>query len=367
MIVHQMGSVLSVGDAVTNHMMEIDRRLRRWGFDARIYGADITAAPKGRAASDREYDPATGGSEDLLIYHYSAYCDNYRLFQRTRHRKILIYHNVTPPEFYRPYDPFYESICARGRDLLGELAECDLALGVSEYNRRELVERGFGEERTAVLPLFLGVEDFGNCSRSGSLYRELKLAGDGNILFVGKVAPNKAYEDLIKVFASYRRYVAPRAKLILAGARFLPAYDAVLDALTERLQLRGAVIFTNRLSLAELKSCYEAADAFLCTSKHEGFCVPLLEAMHFQLPILARATTAVPDTLGDAGLQFTALNYPYLAEVLGVVLADPMLRRQIVEGQNRRVRDFAPARVEAQLVAVLARIGISTPAGARVP
>jgi len=95
--------------------------------------------------------------------------------------------------------------------------------------------------------------------------------------------------------------------------------------------------------------------------------VPLLEAMHFQLPILARATTAVPDTLGDAGLQFTALNYPYLAEVLGVVLADPMLRRQIVEGQNRRVRDFAPARVEAQLVAVLARIGISTPAGARVP
>lgn len=367
MIVHQMGSVLAVGDAVTNHIMEIDRRLSRWGFDTRIYGSDITAAPKGRAASDREYEPSASYSENVLIYHYSAYCDNYRLFQRARHRKILVYHNVTPPEFFRPYDPFYESICARGRNLLGELTECDLALGVSEYNRAELIERGFPEGKTSILPLFLGVEDFANCSRSERFYRELGAEGHSNILFVGRVAPNKAFEDLIKIFASYRRYVDPRAKLIFAGARFLPTYDKVLDALVERLQLRDAVIFTDRVRLAELKSCYEAADAFLCASKHEGFCAPLLEAMYFQLPILARATTGVPYTLGDAGLQFTTLDTPYLAELLGVVLADPGLRRQIVEGQNKRLRDFTPAKVEARLAAALEQIGISTPLEGRRP
>jgi hypothetical protein len=155
-----MGSVLSVGDAVTNHIFEIDRRMRSWGFTTRVYGADVVNAPGHWAELDSTYEGYLDNREDLLLYHYSAYCDNYRLFQRSRNRKVVIYHNITPAEFFRPYDARYESLCSRGRAILGELTECDFALGVSEYNRSELVAAGFSSERTGVLPLFLAESDF---------------------------------------------------------------------------------------------------------------------------------------------------------------------------------------------------------------
>ena len=138
-----MGSVLSAGDAVTNHIIEINRRLVRWGFATDIFGADIAAAPAVGARPDSEYRPFLNNSDDVLLYHYSAYCENHTLFQASHNRKILIYHNITPSVFFRPYDPMYETLCQRGRELLGQLAACDLAVGVSEYNRQELIRCRF--------------------------------------------------------------------------------------------------------------------------------------------------------------------------------------------------------------------------------
>ena len=160
MKIHQIGSVLAAGDAVTNHIIEIDRRLAQWGFTSCIYGADITAAPVAAAQLDDAYLTHIDATEDVLLYHYSAFCANHVLFQRSRNRKALIYHNITPAEYYRPYDGYYESLCRQGRQLLPELAECDFAVGDSEYNRLELVQQGFVAERTGVLPLFLGTTGF---------------------------------------------------------------------------------------------------------------------------------------------------------------------------------------------------------------
>jgi glycosyltransferase involved in cell wall biosynthesis len=182
-----------------------------------------------------------------------------------------------------------------------------------------------------------------------------------NILFVGKVAPNKAFEDLIKVFCSYYRYVNRRARLILVGARFLPRYDQVLDELVARLDLADAVVFTSRVPLRDLKAYYEAADLFLCASRHEGFCVPLLEAMYFDLPILARAETGVPYTLGQASVQFHELDYALLAEVIHLLVEDGALRRQVVANQRQRLDDFAPARVESRLREALQSVGVPVP------
>jgi glycosyltransferase involved in cell wall biosynthesis len=356
-----MGSVLSFGDAVTNHIIEIDRRLSRWGFTTGIYGSNITATPTNKAQPDTAYAPYLKNTRDVLIYHYSAYCDNHFLFRRSRNRKILVYHNITPAEYFHAYDDMYEALCTQGRRILAELVECDLALGVSEYNRQELVSVGFAAERTGVLPLFLSVQDFENTTRTESLYRDLKSGGVTNILFVGKVAPNKAFEDLIKIFCSYYRHVNRRARLILVGARFLPRYDQVLDELVARLDLADAVVFTSRVPLRDLKAYYEAADLFLCASRHEGFCAPLLEAMYFELPILARAETGVPYTLGWAGAQFHALDYTLLAEVMHLLAKDEVLRRRVVATQRQRLDDFAPARVESRLREILQTVGVSVP------
>lgn len=359
-----MGSVLSRGDAVTNHIVEIDRRLSSWGFTSYIYGSSIAAAPVDKARPDSAYVPALKNPDDVLIYHYSAYCDNYTLFRGSSHRKILVYHNITPAEYFRPYDAMYESLCARGRLTLTELTDCDLAMGVSEYNRQELVRAGFAAERTGVLPLFLGVDDFESTPRNASLYRYLKSGDVANVLFVGRVAPNKGFEDLIKIFYHYHRYVNRRSRLILVGARFLPRYDQVLDALVARLRLADSVVFTNRVSLRDLKTCYEAADLFLCASRHEGFCVPLLEAMYFDVPIMARAAAGVPYTLGQAGVQFYELDYSLLAEVMHLLITDGTLHRQVVATQRQRLGEFAPARVECRLREVLQAVGVPAPESA---
>ena len=362
--IHQIGSVLAAGDAVTNHIVEIDRRLKAWGFTSHIYGADIAAAPIDTAQPDAAYLPFIDEAEDVLLYHYSAYCENHALFRRSRNRKVLIYHNITPAEYFRPYDHYYESLCDQGRRLLPELRSCDRAVGVSEYNRLELVQQGFAADRTSVLPLFLGVEDFDLTQPDAGLLRRLKAGNTSNILFVGRVAPNKAFEDLIKVFSSYHRHVNPNSRLLIAGARFLPSYDRALDELVTRLALTDVVTFTGRISLRQLKTYYLAADLFLCASRHEGFCVPLLEAMYFGVPILARAAAGVPYTLGEAGVQFHAVQFGVLAELAGVLVDDKAVREQIIATQKRRLDEFAPARVEECLRGVLRSVGVDVPAPA---
>ena len=357
-----MGSVLSVGDAVTNHIVEIDHRLRAWGFTTAIYGADITAAPAVSARPDSDYVPFLEDVDDLLIYHYSAYCENEALFHRSRNRKMLVYHNVTPAEYFRPYDPVYEALCRRGREQLSGMLACELAVGASDYNRRELVSAGYPAEKTAVLPYFLGVDDFQRYPRNEAYFGKFKTSGVTNILFVGKVAPNKAFEDLIKIFSAYHRHVNPASRLILVGARFLPRYDRFLDELAARLGVSDAVVFTDRLRVRELRAVYEAADLFLCASRHEGFCVPLMEAMYFHVPILARAETAVPETLGTAGVLFHELDYPSLAELMDLLIRDRAVRQRVIRAQDARLADYAPARVDAQLRAVLEMVSVTAPA-----
>lgn len=356
-----MGPVLSVGQAVTNQILEIDRRLSAWGFDTCIFGSTLDRTMETIAELDVAYHRYMHNPEDLLIYHYSSYCDNHVLYQRTRNRKVLVYHNITPASYYAPYDTWYQSLCSRGRDILPSLRECDLALSDSEYNRQELIDAGFPTERTDVLPIFLGVKDLESFPRHEALYRRLKRRKVRNILFVGRIAPNKAFDDLIKIFYNYHRYLDSNSRLLLVGARFLPRYDGWLDALVKRLGLTEAVVFTDRVPLRELRTHYEAADLFLCASRHEGFCVPLLESMYFGVPILARAETGVPYTLGQAGVSFHHLDYAVLAEMMQVLIEDLNLRQKVIATQNRRLDAFAAAKVEGQLRSVLLSLGLSVP------
>lgn len=321
MKVHQIGFGVVPGDAITNHMVEIDRRLRAWGFETAMYAQHIAPELADIARPDYEYVAHLHEPQHLLIYHYGLYSPSVRYFQASQGRRILVYHNITPACYYRGWSREQELLCEVGRRTLPGLSECDLALGDSEFNRRELVESGFDPERTAVLPIFLSQGDLDRTPVNQTLLRQLRGHGGINFLFVGRIVPSKAIEDLLRIFSVYHRAINPQSRLYLVGSRYVETYDRQLDALVDALDLQDSVRFTGLVSLSDLRTYYQAADLYLHASRHEGFCVPLLESMHFGIPILARKAAAVPETLGGAGVLFTRLQYAEIAEMAGLLVS----------------------------------------------
>ena len=358
MRVHQMTATLVYGDAVSNDVFEIDRRLKAWGLDAQIYAEHFEGRVAQACRPDTHYEPFLSATDDVLIYHYSIYAPNLELYKRSRNRKLVIYHNITPPEYFHGYDSGLEELCRAGRLALSDLRDCECALADSDFNRRELVAAGVPDARTGVLPIFLGLDHFATAPLDVGLHQRVRRAAQVNLLYVGRLAPNKGCADLVKLLYVYTTHVNPDAHLWLVGDPSLAGYTRDLERLITRLGLQDKVTLTGRVSLSGLRTYYEAADVFLYASRHEGFGVPLVESMYFGVPILAYNATAVPETLGDCGVLFGKLAYPEVAEMIHLLATDPAIRRSIIAGQRRRLDDFAPARVERQLRQVLERVGI---------
>ena len=220
-----------------------------------------------------------------------------------------------------------------------------LALGDSAFNTEELVAAGF--PRTGVLPVgpsFTHLET----TAAGTMADAFD-DGWTNILFVGRMIPNKKIDDLIRIFHAYKTRCNPRSRLLLVGSYGgFDLYFAMLQQLVARLRVPD-VFFMGHVSNEELSAFYDVADLFLCASEHEGFCVPLVEAMAADVPILAYAAGAVPETLGGAGLLFAPKDLEVAAEMLGMLVYDRALRAQVLAGQRRRLADFSPARIDARL------------------
>ena len=266
----------------------------------------------------------------------------------------MIYHNITPPEFFEKYNPAIAAGCRRGLAQARAMTEkCDVCFADSEYNRQELLQLG-SPRHSAVLPLLIAAEDYQRAPDAEMLRR----LSDGrhNILFVGRVVPNKAQEDVIRAFACYREKFDPDARLILAGnADTLPAYTAALRAYIRALGLEESVFFPGKLSFAELLACYRSADAFLCLSQHEGFCVPLFEAMLFDVPVIALAAAAVPETLGGAGVLLDSAEPEKAAAALYQVM-DGGERERILAGQRERLCAFLPGTTRPQILTALSAL-----------
>jgi glycosyltransferase involved in cell wall biosynthesis len=178
-----------------------------------------------------------------------------------------------------------------------------------------------------------------------------------NVLFVGRIAPHKRHEDLIRVFLHLKRTVRPDSRLLLVGStRGTESYGESLRAYVDRLGLSD-VVFAGHVGSAAWVAYYRCASVYLSMSAHEGFGVPLLECMHFGVPIVAYKAAAVPETLGGAGLLLTARNYAATAELLSLVDEDLDLRAQVVARQRERLRDFLPDRVRDRLVELLQDLG----------
>ena len=339
------------GDAIGDEAVRIREVLRRSGRDSEIYALDIDEEAESDVLSwsDRR-------ESDVVLLHFALPSPLTEAFARSEAKRVLVYHNITPPEFFLGYDDELVRIAAHGRRELSTLARtCDLALGDSDFNRKELETLGF--ERTGVLPILLDFAPYREVEPSPVLSRML---GDGrpNFLFVGRVFPNKRFEDLARLAFFYKKYVSENFRFLLVGkAGRMERYQQSVQALADRWGLRpGEFLFTGHVSFEDLVACYRSADLFISMSEHEGFAVPLVESMLFEVPILAFAAGATPDTLGEAGIQFHEKNYEELAEMAHLLSTEDDLRNRVVASGRRRLERFAPERVETELLGFIEEV-----------
>ncbi|MDI6830683.1 MAG: glycosyltransferase [Actinomycetota bacterium] len=360
MRVHQIVPRLDAGDAVSDEALAIHRLVTAWGFESRIYANGMDEFGKRHASYDHAYQEFMREKDDLLIYHYSIYCGNYRYYLESESRKVLIYHNITPPEFFERFYPEAANLCRLGRELLPRLAVCELALGDSDFNRRELVAAGFPEERTGVLPINPPLHKLDGVEEDAGLGRSLS-DGRTNLLFVGRVVPNKRVEDIVKLFYCYHRGVNAHSRLVVAGS-ILSTYHSALLSLARRMGIADRVFFLGKVSDGALKACYRRSHYYVSMSEHEGFCVPLLEAFHFRLPVLAYAAGAVPETMGGAGILVHDKDYPLLAELLDRLGRDEVMRGRVLAAQEARLEEFGEDRFARSLREALERLEVRAPA-----
>ncbi|MDQ2899008.1 MAG: glycosyltransferase, partial [Acidobacteriota bacterium] len=344
---------LLYGDAVSNHCMLLKARFREIGIAAEIYAdsfEDKVASeglPSSRLLEDAD-------ATDILFHQFYNDTALIPLVEQFPGRRVMLYQNITPPEYFPEGSPVYDS-CRRGLRLARSLAPLyDLALGMTEFSRNDLEKMGYSP--TGVVPLFIDVEAL--TARGADDSDKRPNDGSTTFLFVGRVAPNKKFEDLLEFIAAYKT-LGRSARLIAVGDdRQIPEYTERLRKLARKLALRPGddFVFTGKISDAEVAGYYRDSDAFLCMSEHEGFCAPLLESMAFDLPTVAYAAPACEEAMGGAGVLFREKNFPAMARTVAAILEDPARREEILAGQRQRLQAFRPEEQRKTLSALLDRI-----------
>jgi len=358
--IHQVLATLAYGDAIGHEVLGIQRVLRRAGYASEIFveTADRTLEPL--TYDYRELVDASH-PDNLLIHHFSIGSKASRTAFAVPDRMALIYHNITPPEYFSTIHRRLARQCFHGRrEILAYIDRCDLAMGDSEFNRQDL-ER-FGFTRTAVLPVvpdFLHLEGPPNRFIAGRYDDEWT-----NIVFVGRVISNKKIEDLIWFFHAYHTRYNPRSRLLIVGAfSMFERYMAMLYHLIDELDL-DHVHFAGHVSDEELVAYYEVADLFLCASEHEGFCVPIVEAFHEEIPVLAYAATAVPATMDGAGVLFAEKDPDLVAAQMDALVSNQRLRDAVVDAQLAAVDRLKAKDFDGTLLGLVERI-LKAPRGPR--
>ncbi len=334
----QILSTIAFGDAVGNHTIAMRRLLEELGYDTEIYAQNIDHRLKKGTAKSIDHLKILN-KRDIILYHMSMGTDlNYSIVNYPG-RKIMVYHNITPYQYFYGYSKANYDLTYMGRDglnfLKGKVERC---FADSEFNKTDLIEAGYTCP-IDVLPIIVPFDDYEKAPNQ----RVLRQYEDDwvNILFVGRIAPNKKQEDIIRAFAYYKAYVNPKSRLFLVGSyKGLEAYYRKLQQYVRDLGV-GDVVFTGHTKFDEILAYYKLADVFLCMSEHEGFCVPLLEAMYFDVPIIAYKAAAVPETLGGSAIAVDDKQPAFIAKLIERLLNDRALREAVVKGQQERLKDFS--------------------------
>jgi glycosyltransferase involved in cell wall biosynthesis len=337
------------GDAVSHDMLGMEEVLSAQEHEVCLF-SQYTAISAPFIEPFERLSLFLKNPEDLLIYHYATgWEDGLRLMKGLHCRKAVKYHNVTPPEFFMGVNEDYVGVCRAGRRQLADMARTDAGLFMpcSEFSLQDLLAAGVSREKCHVVPPFHKIDRLREVEADVNLL-ERHNDGEIRVLMVGRLAPNKNHGALIESFLAYSRTYNPRSLLFIVGGE-----DPKLKAYTENLvrsvrekRLEEQVVFTGKVSDAALKAYYLLAHVFVITSQHEGFCVPLVEAMSMKIPVVAYGSTAVPQTLGRAGLVWEECDPQLIAASIHRIVQDETLRTTLGElGYARYIEMFTNEKI----------------------
>lgn len=339
------------GDATSQMAVTLRDVFRKWGHASDLFVEPELASPTVLG----QYKPLAdyrGGSGDVLLHHYGIRSAASEAFEAAREgvRKVLVYHNITPAEYFRGFDDaVVEDLRLARSELLRVGSESDAVWAVSEFNAAEL--RAAGVQNVSVFPLLFYKQALDLAPDPEVLKRfTVPLT---TVLAVGRLAPNKRLEDLIRAFAWYHESINRYSRLVIVGSfHSAPRHYTMLRMLAGDLDIAN-ICFEGFASPAGLAAYYQVADLFVSTSEHEGYCLPLLEAMYRGVPVVARNAGGTPEALGGAGVLYERLSHRELAELMNLVLSDGTLKDDVLRAQQKRIQDVLGRDVEAELKGLL--------------
>lgn len=362
----QLLPTLAYGDAIGNDAVAIDALLERMGCETGIYAENIDTRMQG-ARIHPYTDLPRLGKEDVVLYHLSTgSAVLYHLLVQMECRRFAIYHNITPAYFFAAYSSVLTKLVSKGRRDVAAMKDLfEGVIAVSEFNRRDLIESGYTCP-IATVPVLIPWEEYRTPPDARILHRH-KDKKETNILFVGRIAPNKCQEAILGSFACYLQQSQEPAHLFLIGnPSGMECYQDRLQRYADSLGIREHVTFAGHATFPELLAYYRLADIFLCMSEHEGFCVPLVEAMYFGIPIVAYAAAAIPETLGGGGILLPEKNPEIAAQAIRRIFADETLREKIRIGQKQQLEIFSYAAVASKMRKCLENIRSGNPVDAEL-
>ncbi len=353
-------SHVSTGSAVSSDVLGMRKALENRGIDARVY-AESSDLQEPKVWPLSEIGDFLKEHHDLLIYHHSiGWNPALGLVRDLICRTVIKYHNITPASFFSGMSAWHETACRAGREQLQAIIDigCDLYLSDSDYNQQELLAAGADESKSFVVPPFHEIDRMNSLDADlGTLdqYRD----GSSVVLSVSRVLPHKGHADLIEAFAIYHHYHNQHSRLLIVGPEeeSFKAYSKRLREIMQFLLVEDAVTFTGEISDSALRACYLLASVFVSPSKHEGFCLPLVEAMNAKIPIVAYDSGAIPETVGAAGIVLQDRDAELMAESINLLTKDEAMNVEFgIAGRRRYESHFATSSIETEFFQALANL-----------
>lgn len=345
--VFQIVSSLNFGDAVGNDVIAIQNYLKKNNIVTAIFTNSIHSKIEFGTAFLIDKLPKLR-EDDIIVYHFASEDPLCEMIKQASCKVVLRYHNVTPPKFFHGFDFAAEMNTKKGLEQIRELAPyIDYGIVVSEFNKQDLINMGYTCP-IEVAPILIQFDDYKKKPSQSVIDKYSD--GRHNIIFVGRMAPNKKVEDVISAFATYKMTYDKDARLFLVGNyNEEDKYYKFLRKHISKLQVED-VFFSGHIPFDEILAYYTIADVFICMSEHEGFCVPLVEAMFFEVPIVAYLQCAVPDTLGGTGVGIENKDFEIIAMKMNELLQDEVYRNRIIQAQKKRLTDFDNEKVGKMIV-----------------
>lgn len=329
--IHQFVSSLAPRDGIGNIVLRIQKTLVDAGYESEVYSENIHPELTKKAQKFKKFNPE---KSDLVLYHHGFESNLVEYFLKIPNKIVLIYHNITPPHFFSGYDELTKNGCVRGREQLELLKNRVVAsFAFSNFSADELKELGF--KNVTVLPPIIEFNQ-----NQTKKYSKIIDNNHVKILHVGRVVPHKKIEDVLKSFACYNQCINDNSKLYIIGKynNSDPYYKFLLYVI-DKLEIKN-IEFLDNVSDDELKNYYQNSDVYLSMTEHEGLGIPLIESMCNQVPTIAYAAAATPETMGGAGVLINEKNYEEIAEIIHMVVTNKNIKKNILMKQNHRVNEL---------------------------